>query len=63
MDFELKSLSPEQSVDLAVDALLVLVPDNLPKAQGKALTALSELIEDAAQRGDRLRVSVSLPAA
>ncbi len=52
MDFELKSLSPEQSVDLAVDALLVLVPDNLPKAQGKALTALSELIEDAAQRGD-----------
>jgi leucyl aminopeptidase len=52
MDFELKSLSPEQAVQLAADALLVLVPDALPKAQGKALTALSELIETASERGD-----------
>jgi leucyl aminopeptidase len=52
MDFELKSLSPEQAVQLAADALLVLVPDDMPKAQGKALTALSELIEQAAAAGD-----------
>ncbi|MFM6986811.1 MAG: leucyl aminopeptidase [Hydrogenophaga sp.] len=52
MDFELKSLSAEQATQLAVDALLVLVPDQLPRAQGKALTPLTELIENATRRGD-----------
>ncbi|WP_310568301.1 leucyl aminopeptidase [Hydrogenophaga sp.] len=52
MDFELKSLTAEQAAQLAVDALLVLVPDTLPKTTGKAASALHELIANAVQHGD-----------
>lgn len=52
MDFELKSLTAEQAAQLAVDALLVLVPDTLSKTTGKATSALNELIANAVQHGD-----------
>ncbi len=50
MDFELKSLSAQQAAQLAVDALLVLVPDTV-SADPKA-GALLELIQGASARGD-----------
>jgi leucyl aminopeptidase len=50
MDFELKSLSPEQAAALAVDALLVLVPDTLSSTPlGGALVTLAS---EAAAKGD-----------
>lgn len=50
MDFELTSLSPEQAAALAVDALLVLVPDDLlPSPVAGALTMLAC---DASAQGD-----------
>lgn len=50
MDFELKSLSPEQAAALAVDALLVLVPEKLVTTPlGGALVTLAS---DAAAQGD-----------
>ena len=50
MDFELKSLSPKQAAALAVDALLVLVPEAKPaKSSGDAL---SDLVASATQQGD-----------
>lgn len=52
MNFELKSLSPDQSAGLAVDALVVLVPDNQLNEQGKAPAVLTDLIDDARRRGD-----------
>jgi leucyl aminopeptidase len=52
MDFELKSLTAEQAAQLAVDALLVLVPDTLPAALAKSTTAIAELISGATRRGD-----------
>ncbi|MDP2415873.1 MAG: leucyl aminopeptidase, partial [Hydrogenophaga sp.] len=50
MDFELKSLSPEQAAALAVDALLVLVPDALSTTP--LAGALSILASEAAAKGD-----------
>ena len=52
MDFELKSLTPQQAADLAVDAVLVLVPDTLPAFKGQAASALTDLARDAIARGD-----------
>jgi len=50
MDFELKSLSPEQAAALAVDALLVLVPDALSTTP--LAGALATLTSEAASKGD-----------
>lgn len=50
MDFELKALSPVQASQLAVDALVVLVPDDTQGMDGA--DALSELVRDASRRGD-----------
>ncbi|WP_137918045.1 leucyl aminopeptidase [Hydrogenophaga sp. 2FB] len=50
MDFELKSLSPTQAAPWAVDALLVLVPDAVPKKTEAG--ALPQLVAEAVQRGD-----------
>ena len=50
MDFELKSLSPEQAAALAVDALLVLVPDALSTTP--LAGALATLASEAATKGD-----------
>ncbi|MDP2165828.1 MAG: leucyl aminopeptidase [Hydrogenophaga sp.] len=50
MDFELKSLSPEQAAALAVDALLVLVPDALSPTP--LAGALATLTSEAASKGD-----------
>ncbi|MDZ4398956.1 MAG: leucyl aminopeptidase, partial [Hydrogenophaga sp.] len=50
MDFELKSLSPNQAAQLATDALLVLVPD--AKAGKAASGALHELVTSATEHGD-----------
>ena len=33
MDFDLKSLTPSQAAQLAVDGLLVLVPDAAPRGE------------------------------
>jgi len=52
MDFELKSLSLKQSAELAVDALLVLVPDLLPKSTDDSKSVLRDLVQDAVDRGD-----------
>ena len=52
MNFELKSLSVSQAAQLAVDALLVLVPDAVPDAPAKEACALSALIREASRRGD-----------
>jgi leucyl aminopeptidase len=49
MDFELKSLSPAQAATLAVDALVVLVPDTEPAKAGKS--ALEALIGQAVRQG------------
>jgi leucyl aminopeptidase len=49
MDFELKTLSPTSAAGLAVDALLVLVPDTLDTASA---TALDELVASAVRLGD-----------
>ena len=48
MDFELKSLSVVQAAALAVDALVVLVPESDPKAEG----ALGQLIAQAIAHKD-----------
>jgi leucyl aminopeptidase len=50
MDFELKSLSPNQAAQLTTDALLVLVPD--AKAGKAASGALHELVTSATEHGD-----------
>ncbi len=50
MDFELKALSLVQASQLAVDALVVLVPDDTQGLDGT--DALSELVRDASRRGD-----------
>ncbi|WP_374407035.1 leucyl aminopeptidase [Hydrogenophaga sp.] len=50
MDFELKSLSPSLAASLAVDALIVLVPDSAAQAKGD--DALTALVRDASRRGD-----------
>ena len=50
MDFELKPLSPVQAAQLAVDALVVLVPDEAPAPS--STDALSELAREASRRGD-----------
>ena len=50
MDFELKALSLVQASQLAVDALVVLVPEGAQGLDGA--DALSELIRDASRRGD-----------
>ena len=50
MDFELKALSPVQASQLAVDALVVLVPDDTQGMDGA--DALSELVRDASRTGD-----------
>ncbi|WP_439113171.1 leucyl aminopeptidase [Hydrogenophaga sp.] len=50
MDFELKSLSPEQAASMAADALLVLVPDNLSATP--LAGALATLTSEAASKGD-----------
>lgn len=52
MDFELKSLTPQQAADLAVDALLVLIPDALSSAKAKTEPALLSLVRDAVAHGD-----------
>ncbi len=52
MDFELKPLSAEQTAGLAVDAMLVLVPDTLAQSAGTEPTALHELIAQAQHHGD-----------
>jgi leucyl aminopeptidase len=50
MDFELKTLSSQQGAQWAVDALLVLVPDDLSRvATGDALSAL---VRQAVEGGD-----------
>ena len=50
MDFELKSLSPAQAAQSALDALIVLVPHDSKSLEGK--DPLSGLIRDVARRGD-----------
>jgi leucyl aminopeptidase len=50
MDFELKSLSPEQAAAMAADALLVLVPDALSATP--LAGALGTLTSEAASKGD-----------
>ena len=50
MDFELKSLSPEQAAALVADALLVLVPDALSATPQAG--ALANLAAEAAAKGD-----------
>jgi len=50
MDFELKSLSPEQAAALAADALLVLVPDTL--AATPLAGALATLTSEASAKCD-----------
>ena len=50
MDFELKSLSPTQAAQSALDALVVLVPDDTKAIDGK--DALSGLIHGISRRGD-----------
>ena len=50
MDFELKSLSPSQAAQSALDALIVLVPDEADQIKGE--DALSELTREASRRGD-----------
>jgi leucyl aminopeptidase len=50
MDFELKSFSPEQAAALDVDALLVLVPDNLSTTPSGG--ALATLASEAAAKLD-----------
>lgn len=52
MDFELKSLSAEQASQLAVDALLVLVPDAIPATPAQGTSALAALIHETTRRGD-----------
>lgn len=49
MDFELKTLSPSAAAGFSVDALVVLVPEKLPKTTSDAL---SELIASAIRTGD-----------
>jgi leucyl aminopeptidase len=50
MDFELKSLSVHQAASLAVDALVVLVPEVGPGAD--ATGPIAALVEQAAKQGD-----------
>ena len=50
MDFELKSLSPAQASTLAIDALVVLVPDTEPTKPGSS--PIEALIEQAVRHGD-----------
>lgn len=50
MDFELKSLTASQASKLAVDALIVLVPDSPTAATGS--DPLSDLLAEALRRGD-----------
>lgn len=52
MDFELKSLTPRQAADLAIDAVLVLIPDALPASKEQVSSALTDLARDAIARGD-----------
>lgn len=47
MNFELKSLTPAQAAQLPVDALLVALPDSLPKAMAASPDALSRLAAQA----------------
>jgi leucyl aminopeptidase len=49
MDFELKSLTPAQAAALAVDALVVLIPDKLPDT--KSGSPLEALMADAGRQG------------
>lgn len=50
MDFELKSLSAAQAAHATVDALIVLVPDDLKAVVGE--DPLTSLIRDVSRRGD-----------
>ncbi|MBA4261567.1 MAG: leucyl aminopeptidase [Comamonadaceae bacterium] len=52
MNFELKSLSLAQASELAVDALLVLVPDAAPNDRASGVCALSQLILEVSRCGD-----------
>ena len=51
MDFELKSLSLAQADKLAVDALLVLLPDT-PALSSEAPSALQALAQSVLKQGD-----------
>lgn len=57
MDFELKSLSVAQAAQSAVDALIVLVPDDIKTVKGD--DPLAELIRDVSRRGIWKRVRAS----
>ncbi|MFP8778054.1 leucyl aminopeptidase [Hydrogenophaga sp. RWCD_12] len=50
MDFELKSLSAAQAAQSALDALIVLVPDDLKSVHGE--DPLTDLVRDVSRRGD-----------
>ncbi len=52
MNFELKTLSAAQASELALDALLVLVPDAVPNDRASGVCALSELILEVSRCGD-----------
>ncbi|GAA6141011.1 leucyl aminopeptidase [Hydrogenophaga sp. 5NK40-0174] len=49
MNFEIKTLSPEQAVQAAVDALIVLIPDDFSLKRGQR-NALTELVHDTTTR-------------